>query len=170
MSIGGLYIYYYLVCPRKLWFYSRKLTMEHESDVVEIGKYIELYYKEERKAEQKVIIDDAISPDILKKSKDFIVVFEVKKSSRFKEAALWQLKFYLWYLRKYKNLNVKGKLVIPEEKSEKFIELSDEDCKKLKEMFKNIRAVVFSNEPPKVDKKSYCKACSYKMLCWSEEV
>ena len=169
MIFGGVYIYYYFVCPRKLWFYSRKLTMEHESEVVEIGKYIELYYKEERKAEKKLIIDNIISPDILERRGDYIIVFEVKKSEKIKDAALWQLKYYLWYLKKFKGLNVKGKLVIPEYNKEEYIELSEEDEEKISEILDNIKKIIESNKPPKVVKKDFCKACAYKLLCWSDE-
>ena len=165
--VGGSMIYYYFVCPRKLWFYSRKITMEHESDLVQIGKYIELFYKEDKKYEKKVIIDNLISPDIIKKTKDFIIVFEVKKSEKFKDAALWQLKYYLWYL-KNKGLNVKGKLVIPEYNKEEFIELSEEDEKKIKEILQCIKDIINSKNPPKVVKKDYCNACAYYPICWDE--
>jgi len=165
---GGTYIYYYFVCPRKLWFYSHKITMEHESDLVQIGKYIELFYKEEKKYERKVIIEN-ISPDVLKRYKDFVLVFEIKKSEKFKEAALWQLKYYLWYL-KNKGLNVKGKLIIPEENKEEHVELTEKDEEKIKEILKEIRRTIKSEKPPRVTKKDYCKSCAYKMLCWEDEV
>ena len=167
--LGGLYIYYYLVCPRKLWFYSRKITMEHESELVEIGKYIELFYKEEKKKDRKVIIDWTISPDIVEKRKDFILVFEIKKSSLFRKAAEWQLKYYLYYLKKYKDINAKGKLVIPEEDKENFIELTEEDEEEIEKIIKEIEKIIRRDEPPRVVKRKYCKRCSYRLLCWRDE-
>jgi len=80
--IGGIHIYYYYVCKRKLWFFANKISMEHTSELVEIGKYIELFYKEERKYEKKVIIFNEISPDVIKRTKDFVLVLEIKKSSK----------------------------------------------------------------------------------------
>ena len=162
---GGAMIYYYFVCPRKLWFYSRKLTMEHESNFVQIGKYIELFYKEDKKYEKKIIIDNIISPDALKRSKDYVIVFEIKKSGKFKEAALWQLKYYLWYL-KNKGLNVKGKLVIPEYNKEEYIELTEKDEERIKEILRKINDIINSDKPPRVVKKDYCNVCAYYLLCW----
>ncbi|BBL45725.1 CRISPR-associated protein Cas4 [Nanobdella aerobiophila] len=164
----GNYIYYFIICPRKLWFYHHKITMEHESDLVLIGKYIELFYKEKYKYQKKLIIED-ISPDIMKRYRDFVLIYEIKKSSSFKEASLWQLKYYLYYLNR-KGLNVKGKLIIPEESKEEYIELSKEDEKKIEEMVKNIKEILKSDKPPKVIKKQYCKYCSYRMICWSDEI
>jgi len=166
-KFGGLYVYYYFVCPRKLWFYSRRITMEHESDLVQIGKYIELFYKEDKKYERKVIIDNTISPDIIRRYREFILVFEVKKSSKFKEAALWQLKYYLWYLKR-KGLNVKGKLVVPEESKEELIELTKEDEDKLKEIIQKIKEILKQDKPPRVVKRDYCNSCAYYPLCWEE--
>ncbi|MEM0481167.1 MAG: CRISPR-associated protein Cas4 [Candidatus Aenigmatarchaeota archaeon] len=167
MKIGGSYIYYYFICPRKLWFFSRKITMEHTSELVEIGKYIELFYKEQHKYEKKVIIED-ISPDVIKRYKDLVLVFEIKKSSKIKQATEWQLKYYLWYFKKNLNINAKGKLIIPEEGIKEEIELKEEDEIKLKEIINDIKEIIAKNEPPKVPKKSYCKFCSYKYLCFDD--
>jgi CRISPR-associated exonuclease Cas4 len=164
---GGAMIYYYFVCPRKLWFYVHKLTMEHESDFVQIGKYIELFYKEDKKYEKNIVIDNIISPDALKRNKDYILVFEIKKSEKFKDAALWQLKYYLWYL-KNKGLNVKGKLVIPEYNKEEYIELTEKDEEKIKEILRKINDIIRLDKPPRVVKKDYCNACAYYPLCWDE--
>ncbi|AAR38877.1 NEQ021 [Nanoarchaeum equitans Kin4-M] len=162
--IGGAYIYYYFVCKRKLWFYANKITMEHESDLVQIGKYIELFYKEKHKYERKVIINE-ISPDVIKRYKDFVLVFEIKKSDKFKEAALWQLKYYLWYLKRL-GLNVKGKLVIPEYNKEEYIELTEKDERKIKEILNEIKRIISMDKPPREVFKDYCKACAYYPLCW----
>lgn len=167
MNISGLLFNYYIACPRRLWFYAHRITMEHEEELVKIGKYIELFYKEENKKEKRILIDEKISPDFIEKNKDFIVVFEIKKSSKLKEAALWQLKYYLYYL-KNKGLNAKGKLIIPEENKEEYVELSEYDIKKIEEMIKNIKEIIKLDNPPRVIKKPYCKVCSYRYICWDD--
>ncbi|MEM5830102.1 MAG: CRISPR-associated protein Cas4 [Candidatus Aenigmatarchaeota archaeon] len=165
----GNLINYYFVCPRKLWFFSNKITMEHEEELVKIGKYIEFFYKEQNKYEKKIIIFNEISPDIIKRYKDFVIVYEIKKSHKFKEAAVWQLKYYLWYLKRL-GLNVKGKLIIPKEDKEEFIELTKEDEKRLKEIIEDIKKIISMPNPPKVPKKPFCKRCSYRILCWKDEL
>ena len=138
--------------------------MEQESDLVKIGYYIDMLYKEKNKYERKIIIDK-ISPDILKRVKDIVIVIEVKKSDKFREAALWQLKYYLWYLKQL-GINAKGKLVIPEYNKEEIIELSDKDVEKLRKIIKEIKKIINLEKPPKEIMKSYCKACAYYPLCW----
>ncbi|MEM0332974.1 MAG: CRISPR-associated protein Cas4 [Candidatus Aenigmatarchaeota archaeon] len=165
----GNLIYYYFICERKLWFYSHKITMEHEEELVKIGKYIELFYKDQHKYERNVIVFNEISPDVIKRYKNFIIVLEVKKSSKMKNAALWQLKFYLWYLKKF-GLNVKGKLIVPREEKEELVEITEEDEKKLKEIIENIKKIINMPNPPRVPRKPYCKYCSYRILCWKDEL
>lgn len=168
-KLTGLHIQYYFICPRKLWFYHYKLNMELESELVKIGRYIESFYKRDKYMKEKIILDDFLSLDILEKEKEFVYIIEIKKSSKMEEAIIWQLKYYLWYLSK-KGLKVKGKLVIPEEKIEKIIELSKDDEYRLKQIIKEIMKIINSDKPPKVDKKPYCKKCSYKILCLEDEI
>ncbi len=161
---GGVHVLYYFICKRKLWFYANKITMEHESELVEIGKYIELFYKEDRNIRERFLID-RISPDILESSKDCVLVYEIKKSSKARDAAEWQLKYYLWYLKRKKGLNVRGKLVIPETSEIYNVELSKDDERILKAVVNEIRRIINQDKPPPVIKKRYCNVCAYKMLC-----
>ena len=162
---GGVYILYYFICKRKLWFYANKITMEHESDLVEIGKYIEMFYKEERGRKGTIIID-RISPDILERSEDSVIVYEIKKSSKVKNAAKWQLKYYLWYLKSKKGLKVKGKLLVPENSEEYTVNLSKDDERILKNVLKDIKRIKNMNKPPPAIRRTYCKVCAYRMICW----
>ena len=38
MNLTATHINYFFTCKRKLWLFSRKITCEHESDLVKIGK------------------------------------------------------------------------------------------------------------------------------------
>lgn len=165
MKITGVLINYYFCCKRRLWFFGNKITMENTSDLVLIGKLIEKFYKENRNLEKNIIIDETISPDYLIKNKENIIVLEIKKSSKLKNAAILQLKYYLWYLEQ-KGLRVKGKLIIPEENYEEIIELREEDKIKIKEIIEEIKEIIKKDKPPKVQRMKRCKYCSYKLLCW----
>ncbi len=162
---GGVHVLYYFICKRKLWFYANRITMEHESELVEIGRYIELFYKEDKKVREKFIIDK-ISPDILESKNEYVLVYEIKKSSRLKDAAEWQLKYYLWFLNKFKGINVKGKLIIPEHSETYNVELDKNDIKILKNILKDIRRIIREKNPPPPVKKSYCRTCAYNLLCY----
>lgn len=170
MKIGGTLIRYYLFCPRELWFFVYKITTEDYVENTKIGKYVEEFYKREKKFEEITLIDETISPDVIKKEKDYVLILEIKKSNKTREAAIWQLKYYLWYLEKNKGLKVKGKLIIPEENKEEEVELTEEDKEKLREIIRNIEKIIKLDKPPKVPKKPKCKYCSYRVLCWSDEI
>ena len=40
-KITGLMFAYSLICPRKLWYYSKGITMEDTSEYVSLGKLID---------------------------------------------------------------------------------------------------------------------------------
>ncbi|MEM3473831.1 MAG: Dna2/Cas4 domain-containing protein, partial [archaeon] len=81
----GVQIQYYFIDPRRLWYFSKGITMEHNSELVEIGKIItnEFY-----KRDKKEIQIGRIKIDFYKKN---LEIHEVKKSSKFIEASRWQL-------------------------------------------------------------------------------
>lgn len=41
ISIGGMLVGYYLICPRKAWLSMRGLWMEQESDDVALGRLLD---------------------------------------------------------------------------------------------------------------------------------
>ena len=46
------------------------------------------------------------------------------------------------------------------------VELSDEDCKKLDDIIKEIISVKNQEYPPKLEEKKICKKCAYYDLCF----
>uniref|UniRef100_UPI00261A52AC Dna2/Cas4 domain-containing protein n=1 Tax=Thermococcus sp. TaxID=35749 RepID=UPI00261A52AC len=40
LLITGTEINYLFICPTKLWYFARGITMEQESDWVDLGKFI----------------------------------------------------------------------------------------------------------------------------------
>ena len=40
-NITGMQIYYYMVCKRKLWYFTHSLTMEQDNENVMLGKIID---------------------------------------------------------------------------------------------------------------------------------
>ena len=91
----GVKINYYYLCKRKLWLFSKGITMEHLSDRVLSGKVLhENAYS--RQKSKEIVIDDIIKLDII--DGDFIR--EVKLSSRMSNSHRMQLLYYLYYLKK----------------------------------------------------------------------
>lgn len=160
-KITGVMVYYYFVCKRKLWYFKNDVNMEHNSELVGIGKLIdENSYDREKK---HILIDESINIDFLK---DWKVIHEVKKSRKLDEAAKWQLKYYIWTLRN-KGVDIeKGILDYPLLRKREEIFLTSYEEKELMEVLDQIQCVISVDLPPKVINKSFCKRCAYYELCY----
>src|SRR3990167_3494364 len=86
MNLTATHINYFFTCKRKLWLFSRKITCEHESEFVKIGKI-----QHEDLAQVEV---ENMKFDGLRDGK----VFELKKKNTSPEAAKFQVLYYLFRL------------------------------------------------------------------------
>lgn len=155
-------INYYFVCPRKLWLFSRGLQYEAENENVQLGKLVEEQaYTGQRKQR---MFDDTINVDFLEKWR---ILHEVKKSRAIEDAAVWQLRYYLYYLRK-KNIAVeKGYLDYPKLRKRIEVTLEGETIKELENILKWIEEIVASEQIPVLEKKKICRKCAYFDYCFS---
>lgn len=159
--VTGVMIYYYFVCKRKLWFFSNDLNMEFNSELVGIGKLVdETSYSRERK---NILIDESINIDFLK---DWRIVHEVKKSRKIDKASKWQLKYYMWILKKRGVDIEKGVLDYPLLRKREEIFLEEKDEKRLNTIVDDIKKIISLNRPEDVINKRVCKKCAYYELCY----
>ncbi|MFA5524648.1 MAG: CRISPR-associated protein Cas4 [Tissierellales bacterium] len=160
-TITGLMVYYYFVCKRKLWFFINDVTMEHDNDLVGMGKLIdETSYSREKK---NILIDERINIDFLK---DWKIIHEVKKSRKIEDASKWQLKYYIWLLKE-KGVDIeKGILDYPLLRKREDVFLDKEDEKQLRNVLNEIEKIALIKLPPEISKKSICKKCAYYELCF----
>lgn len=160
-EISGMMFYYYFVCKRKLWFFANEIQMESENEDVIIGKLIdENSYSRELK---HVLIDNTVNIDFIKEWK---ILHEVKKQKSVEEAGIWQLKYYIYFLRK-RGINIeKGILDYPKLKKREEIFLTEEDKKRIEEVLLEIREIVNLKLPPKLEKLKICKKCAYFEYCY----
>lgn len=160
-AITGVMVYYYFVCKRKLWLFNNDLNMEQSSDLVTIGKLIdETSYKREKK---NILIDENINIDFLR---DWKVIHEVKKSRKIEEASKWQLRYYIWLLKR-KGIDIeKGILDFPLLRKREEVFLMEEDEIKLEAILKEIGGVIIMDLPPKIVKGKICDKCAYYELCY----
>ena len=98
MRISGLMMNYYFICKRKLWCLAKNINLEETNENVKMGKLIdESRYALETK---QIMIEGTVNIDFIRNWK---VVHEVKKSKAIEEAAIWQVKYYIYFLKKRKN-------------------------------------------------------------------
>ena len=133
MKITGLMINYYFVCKRKLWYNSRNINLEEDNENVQMGKLIdENSYNLETK---QIMIEETVNIDFIRHWK---VIHEVKKSKSIEEAAIWQVKYYIYFL-KQRGIDIeKGIIDYPVVKERKEVFLTSEDEKILKDILKDI--------------------------------
>ncbi|MEM0134940.1 MAG: CRISPR-associated protein Cas4 [Thermoplasmatales archaeon] len=161
--INGTLVWYYSICKREVWLMSRHLTPDEDYESMVLGKVIhEQHYTRGKK--ELEISNSKI--DLMQQVDGSILVSEIKKSSKFIESALLQLKYYL-LLFKERGVMAKGALRVPEEKKEILVNLTPDDVDNLEAVKKEINAIVSSDGPPRALKIGYCKSCAYSEFCWS---
>lgn len=75
INVSGIQVYYYYVCPRKLWYYTNGLSMESDNENVLLGKKIDdLTYSKRKK---HILIDNTINIDFIAEHN---IIHEVKKA------------------------------------------------------------------------------------------
>lgn len=163
LSFTGTQVNYYFVCRRKLWLFSHHLEMEYMSDMVALGKLVhEESYTREKK---EIVIDNKIVIDF---SSGEGIIHEVKKSRAVEEAHLWQLRYYLYYLKQKGIQPVIGEINYPLLRQREQIELTPEIEEHLMRALKAIEKILDQQSPPPILKRrSFCTKCSYFEYCYA---
>lgn len=159
--ITGVMVYYYFVCKRKLWYFCHDINMENENENVLLGKMLdENSYKRDDK---HVNIDNVINIDFIREHKE---IHEVKKSRAIEDAGIWQVKYYLYYLKQRGVANLKAKIDYPLLKKNLVIELLPEDEQKMENIIADIIQIKKSDMALPLEEKKFCKKCAYYDLCF----
>jgi len=161
VRITGTMFYYYFVCHRKLWCFYNQITFEEQNENVLLGKLIdENSYNREKK---HIMIDETINVDFIK---DWKILHEVKKSKSIEEASIWQVKYYLFFLKERGILLEKGVLDYPKLKKRENVILEESDEVKIREIVKRIEYVLSEEKIPEVINSGICKSCAYYEYCY----
>ena len=159
LAYTGTQVNYYFVCKRKLWLFSRNFEMEHSSDLVLRGR---LLHEASYKRKSKEIDLGPIKIDFLAKGCE---VHDIKRSKRIEEAHAYQMLYYLYWL-KAKSIEAKGVIDYPLLRRRQAVELTKEKERDIEGILDDIKQILSKSVPPVVEKKPYCKKCSYYELCW----
>ena len=93
------------------------------------------------------------------------VIHEIKKSRKVEDASIWQVKYYLYYLKRYGIENIRTKIDYPLLKQTVEISLEPKDIEKLMEILEGIKAIIQEKNIPVCLNNSICKKCAYFDLC-----
>ena len=160
ITITATQINYYFVCHRELWFFSHQINMEQNSELVALGK---LLHENSYLRENKEIQIGSIKIDFIGKDR---IVHEIKKTPSIEKAHLWQVKYYIWYLKNLGVENVTGELDYPKLKKTMTVQLTADDELEIQKILEKINQIINSEEIPPVINKTRCKKCSYYELCY----
>lgn len=134
--------------------------MESENEDVMLGKLLdESSYK---KDDKHINIDNIINIDFIREHRE---LHEIKKSKAIEEAGIWQVKYYLYYLKKKGVSGLKAKIDYPLIKKNVVVELTEEDEHFIEEIIRDIMDIKKQLVPPEFESKKICSKCAYHDLC-----
>jgi CRISPR-associated exonuclease Cas4 len=142
---------------------ARRLEAFQDNVFLELGR---LLTEEAYTREKKEIEIGSLKIDLLRRGEKRVVVGEIKKSSRFEEAAKMQLAFYLYRLEQL-GINAQGELLIPKEKKRIAVSLDGRTRSELKRAIAEIENIISSDIPPEPVKIRFCTKCAYREFCWA---
>jgi CRISPR-associated exonuclease Cas4 len=116
-----------------------------------------------KRNDKHINIDNVINIDFIKERRE---LHEVKKSKAIEEASIWQVKYYLYYLKQRGVDGLKAKIDYPLLKKNVVVELAEEDITRFKEILGEIQEIKKSDIPLTVEKNKICKKCAYYDLCF----
>jgi CRISPR-associated exonuclease Cas4 len=134
--------------------------MNFDNEDILLGKLI---HRKSYSRERKNIKTGDVSFDFVKGS-DGTIIFEIKKSSRLKDPAMYQLYYYLWIAKRL-GVNARGSLLYPREKRRVDVELTPEIEEEMEDLLRGIEGIASLHVPPPATHKPYCRRCSYYELC-----
>ncbi len=175
--IGGMLIGYYHLCPRKAWLSLRGIAMEQESDAVALGRLLDegSYARSEKHLELDAEAPDgtALVGKIDRANLREGVLHETKKGRSCEEAHYWQLRFYLWMLRRNGVTRAdgspfRGQLDYPLLRRTEAVTLDPDHETTLIAYVRAIRELAGQETPPaRLTKRSFCAKCAFEELCYA---
>jgi len=160
LLITGTEINYLFICPTKLWYFAKGITMEQESEWVDLGRFL---HERRYGGEEKEIQIGSIKIDFIRRG-DVIEVHEVKLSKSMEKAHEMQALYYLYYLKKL-GISAKAVLHYPKLNETREVVL-DGRGEEIEWVIKEVERIKSLPSPPEPVKSKKCKKCAYYELCW----
>ena len=158
------HINYYHLCHRKLWLFGNGIQMEHNSDLVAMGKLIHESAYPQRSNKYKELDLGFVKIDHYDAQNK--VVHEVKKSNKLEAAHEAQVKYYLYILHEIGISGATGLLEYPKLRKTKKVTLITQEHTKIGEWIAAINNIISMEKCPEIIKKPYCKSCAYYEYCF----
>jgi CRISPR-associated exonuclease Cas4 len=165
MPVTGTHIWYYFICKREVWLIIHQIAADQDDENIDLGRF---FNEQTYQRDKKEISLGHIIIDRVREENGELVIGEVKKSSRFKESARYQLLYYLDTLRQM-GIKARGELLFPKERKREQVEWTHEAKQELDQAMEEIRRIARLPVPPPPKKIPFCRKCAYREYCWAEE-
>lgn len=163
VNVNGTLVWYYTICKREVWLMSHGITPDQDDSNIDIGRFI---HEDSYARDKKEISIGNVKFDILSEKDGYMMIGEVKKSSKYIESAKMQLAYYLLELKR-NGIDGIGVLMFPKEKKREEVVLTDELIEELESVEKQILRICYESSPQEPKKINFCKNCAYAEFCWS---
>lgn len=166
-KLTGTLLWYWAICPREAWLMAHEINPDEDSPYLELGRYLSKQtYPRSKRRELSL---PGMKLDLVETEGGEVLVAEVKKSSRFVEAAQLQLLFYLRCLEEH-GVIAHGELRFPKEHKRLSIELDAKGRTRLREAIRGLQELVREELPPPPRRIPWCHSCAYREFCWGDLV
>lgn len=166
MHTTGTHIAYLHLCHRKLWLFAHGINLEHSSELVAEGKFIDEHSYPQRAARWQALELEGIKIDHYDAKEG--IVREVKKSNRREDVHQAQLKFYLFVLERNGVPAAHGILEYPKLRETEEVWLSEADRREIPLWEAEVQRIIGLEACPPLVRKGICKKCAYYDFCFSE--
>ncbi len=151
-----------------MWLFANGIRMEFTSDLVADGKLIHETSYNQRPGKYFEIDIEGSKIDFYDSKRK--VIHETKRSDAREEAHEWQVKYYIYLLKKNGIDGVKGIIEYPRLRETTEVMLSEKDEDYLRQLIPAIEQLIVSDACPARITRKRCKHCSYFDFCWTEEL
>ena len=162
LDYTGTQVNYFFVCRRKLWLFTRDIRFENENEYVQLGRLIDEYSYPRKKKQIEI---GNLKIDFLDNKQG--IIHEVKKSPKIEKAHIWQVKYYLYWLKSHGVEHITGEIDYPKLKKKEVISLTDDDLKVFEDIFAQMKTVLEQAIPPETINRPFCKKCAYFEFCYA---
>jgi len=165
-KLTGTLLWYWAICKREAWLMAHELNPDEDDPYLELGRFLsqEAYPR----AQRRELVLPGVKLDLLEtEAGGAVVVAEIKKSSRFLEAARLQLLFYLQRLGE-QGVQARGELRIPKEKKRIPIQLDQAGHQELEQAIAELQMLIEQPLPPPAVRIPFCRRCAYREFCWGD--
>lgn len=165
-KLTGTLLWYWAICKREAWLMAHELNPDEDDPYLELGRF--LSRKAYPRSRRRELALPGMKLDLLETEQgDEVIVAEIKKSSRFLEAARLQLLFYLQRLKE-EGVAARGELRIPRERKRIPVELNEDGRRRLQHAIADLQTFLEQPLPPPAVRIPFCRHCAYRDFCWTD--